>query len=39
MRTGYSTAITAVLGLVALLSAPTVFGLRRPSDFTPTPRR
>ena len=39
MGTDYSAAITGVLGLVVLLSAITVFVLRRPSDLAPTPRR
>jgi hypothetical protein len=39
MGTDYTAAITAVIGLVALLSAMTVFVLSRPSDLAPTPRR
>jgi hypothetical protein len=33
-----ATDYTAVIGLVALLRAITVFVLRRPSDLAPTPR-
>ena len=39
MSTDYSTAIAAVIGLVVVLTAMTVFVLRRPSDLAPTPRR
>ncbi len=39
MSTDYTAAITAVIGLVLLLTAMTVFVLRRPSDLGPTPQR
>jgi hypothetical protein len=39
MGTNYTAAITAVLGLVVLLSAMTAFVLSRPSDLAPTPER
>jgi hypothetical protein len=39
MGTDYSTAITAVIALVVLLTGMTVFVLRRPSDLAPTSGR
>jgi hypothetical protein len=39
MGTNYTAAITAVLGLVVLLSAMTAVVLSRPSDLAPTPER
>jgi hypothetical protein len=39
MSTDYTLAITAVIGLVVLLSGMTAFMLTRPSDLAPTPER
>jgi hypothetical protein len=39
MGSDYTAAITAVIGLVVLLSAMTAFVLSRPSDLAPTPQR
>jgi hypothetical protein len=39
MSTDYSAAITAVIGLVVLLTGMTVYVLSRPSDLSPTPKR
>lgn len=39
MSTDYSTAITAVVALVVLLTGMTVFVLIRPSDLAPTSSR
>ena len=39
MDTEYSTAITAVVALVVLLTGMTAFVLSRPSDLAPTPQR
>jgi hypothetical protein len=39
MSTDYTLAITAVIGLVVLLSGMTAFMLTRPSDLAPTPQR
>jgi hypothetical protein len=39
MSTDYSTAITAVVALVVLLTGMTAFVLTRPSDLAPTPQR
>ena len=39
MGTDYSTAITAVIGLVVVLTGMTAFMLTRPSDLTPTNNR
>ncbi len=39
MSTDYSTAITAVVALVVLLTGMTVFVLGRPSDLAPTSSR
>jgi hypothetical protein len=39
MGTDYAAAITAVIGLVVVLSAMTAFVLSRPSDLAPTPQR
>ena len=36
MNTDYSAAITAVVGLVVLLTGMTAFVLSRPSDLAPT---
>jgi hypothetical protein len=39
MSTDYTTAITAVVALVVLLTGMTVFVLSRPSDLAPTSSR
>jgi hypothetical protein len=39
MSTDYTLAITAVIGLVVLLSGMTAFMLTRPTDLAPTPER
>ena len=39
MSTDYTVAMTAVIGLVVLLSGMTAFMLTRPSDLAPTPER
>jgi hypothetical protein len=39
MGTDYSTAITAVIGLVVVLTGMTGYMLTRPSDLTPTNNR
>ena len=39
MGTGYTAAITAVVGLVVLLTGMTVFVLSRPSDLAPSTSR
>jgi hypothetical protein len=39
MSTDYTTAITAVVALVVLLTGLTAFVLSRPSDLAPTPQR
>jgi len=39
MNTDYSTAITAVIGLVVVLTGMTAYMLTRPSDLNPTNTR
>ncbi len=39
MSTDYTTAITAVIGLVVILTGMVVFVLSRPSDLAPTNNR
>lgn len=39
MDTNYTAAITAVIGLVVLLSGMTAFVLSRPNDLSPTTQR
>jgi len=39
MGTDYTTAITAVIGLVVVLTGMTAYLLTRPSDLTPTSTR
>jgi hypothetical protein len=39
MSTDYTTAITAVIGLVVVLTGMTVYMLTRPSDLKPTNTR
>ena len=39
MSTDYTVAMTAVIGLVVLLSGMTAFMLTRPSDLAPAPER
>jgi hypothetical protein len=39
MSTDYSTAIAALIGLIAVLTGMTVFVLSRPSDLSPTNKR